>query len=59
MSNAKHNHEPKKQEKRTPYEPPRIIYQGKISTRAGSPLGTGPDSSPNGVDPADLFGNGG
>jgi hypothetical protein len=37
------------------YEPPQIIYEAKIGTRAGSPL-----SNPNGVDdidPADLFGD--
>lgn len=36
------------------YEPPQIIYEGQVSTRAGSPL-----SNPSGVDdidPADLFG---
>jgi hypothetical protein len=33
------------------YEAPAIVYEGKITTRAGSPEGAG-----DGVDPADLFG---
>lgn len=36
------------------YEAPAIIYDGVISTRAGSPIGTGIDGT-DGVDPADLF----
>lgn len=36
------------------YEVPAIIYEGTITTRAGSP--TGGDGG-NGLDPADLFGN--
>ncbi len=49
------------QEKETPtkYEQPAIIYDGSITTRAGSPLGNGDGSGSNngadGVDPADLF----
>lgn len=35
------------------YEAPAIIYEGTITTRAGTPTGSG-DS---GVDPADLFGS--
>ncbi len=35
------------------YSAPAIIYEGKISTRAGSPI---PNDVPDGVDPADLFG---
>lgn len=35
------------------YEAPLVIYEGTITTRAGSPLGGGGDK---GVDPADLFG---
>jgi hypothetical protein len=42
-----------------PYERPAIIFEGIITTRAGSPFdpltGGGDD---NAVDPADLFGNG-
>ena len=37
---------------RVPYEAPAIIYEGQITTRAGTPL---PESG--GMDPADLFGN--
>jgi len=42
-------------EERAEYEAPAVIYESKISTRAGSPL-----SNPTGVDdidPADLFNN--
>jgi hypothetical protein len=46
----------KKSDDRTPYEPPAIIYKGKISTRAGSPV-FAPDGDTTVVDPADLFGN--
>jgi hypothetical protein len=35
------------------YEVPAIIYEGTITTRAGSPLGDGDNS----LDPADIFGN--
>lgn len=35
------------------YEAPTVIYEGTITTRAGSPLGGGGESV---VDPADLFG---
>jgi len=37
------------------YETPAIIYDGMISTRAGSPLGGEPSNNADGVDPADLF----
>jgi hypothetical protein len=49
--------EEKEQEKK-PYEPPAIIHEGIISTRAGSPGGLTGDAENNVVDPADLFGNG-
>ena len=42
---------------RIPYESPAIIYEGEITTRAGSPPGPGFEDP--GVDPADLFGNSG
>jgi hypothetical protein len=45
----------KEQDKRMPYKRPSIIYKGKISTRAGSPLSNPP--GPEGADPSDLFGN--
>ena len=38
------------------YEQPAIIYDGSITTRAGSPLGGGDGNGADGVDPADLFG---
>jgi hypothetical protein len=41
-------------QKQQVYASPAIIYEGTISTRAGSPITSG---SPDGVDPADLFGN--
>jgi hypothetical protein len=37
---------------RVPYEAPSIIYEGQITTRAGTE-----ESSQPGVNPADLFGN--
>lgn len=42
---------------RKPYKTPEIIYKGKISTRAGSPLSVSPLSGSSVADPADLFGN--
>lgn len=36
------------------YEAPAVIYDGLISTRAGSPAGD-PNNGASGVDPADLF----
>jgi hypothetical protein len=44
--------EPVKAEKQA-YEAPVVIYEGLITTRAGSPVGGGDRS----VDPADLFRN--
>lgn len=38
------------------YERPAIIYEGMISTRAGSELPDAPNAS--GADAADIFGNG-
>ena len=35
--------------KRAPYETPAIIYEGKISVRAGSPFGGRPGGVPGGV----------
>ena len=53
MKNSNRNEEirTKSSSART-YEAPAIIYEGNISTRAGSPLIV-PDSGD--VDPADLF----
>lgn len=43
----------KPQSEQKEYQAPAIIYEGKITTRAGSPAAPG---SGDGVDPADLFG---
>ncbi len=45
----------KNEDQRAPYEAPAIVYEGLISTRAGSTVtgGAGSDA----VDPADLFNN--
>lgn len=52
-----HDSQNEKKDGRVPYEPPTIIYKGKISTRAGSPL-IAPDAGEGNVaDPADLFGD--
>ena len=37
------------------YKRPLIIYEGIISTRAGSPVGSVDNNGATGVDPADLF----
>ena len=37
------------------YEAPAVIYDGSITTRAGSPLGGGDGNGTDGIDPADLF----
>lgn len=47
--------EKKKERERAPYQKPAIIYEGVITTRAGSPLGASEGAS-DAVDPADLFG---
>ena len=47
-----------KPSQRLPYQVPVVIYQGTITTRAGSPVGITSDPDKSGVDPADLFGNG-
>lgn len=46
----------KKKERRAPYQRPAIIYEGTITTRAGSPIGGSPGVDDGGADPADLFG---
>ncbi len=46
-----------KKKSRKQYEAPAIIYKGKISTRAGSPLSVNPLNSSTVADPADLFGD--
>lgn len=40
---------------RLPYEAPSIIYEGELTTRAGT--GVDPITGDYGVDPAKLFGN--
>lgn len=42
--------------KQNRYEAPAIIFEGFISTRAGSVIGKNGEGE-NGADPADLFGN--
>jgi hypothetical protein len=40
------------------YEAPAVIYEGKLTTRAGTPLGASPfDFDPSGFDPSLLFGD--
>ncbi|MBP7998282.1 MAG: hypothetical protein KA314_03350 [Chloroflexi bacterium] len=39
------------------YTPPTIIYEGQISTRAGSPAGPIAPTERQEVDPIDLFDN--
>ena len=41
------------------YQPPAVIYEGTISTRAGSPIGPISPSDDRVVDPVDLFGDDG
>ena len=43
-----------KESKRLAYEAPCIIYESKVTTRAGSPLSN--PSSVDDIDPSDLFG---
>lgn len=40
-----------------PYTPPAIIYEGQISSRAGSPVGPIAPTDGQDVDPIDLFNN--
>ncbi len=54
LVNADRTDEEQKQE-RVAYEAPAIIFETRITTRAGSPLS--PDAGAEGVDPADLFGS--
>ena len=49
LNKAKHSAHPK----RNNYEAPAIIFEGRITTRAGS----SPLDQPSDVDPADLFGS--
>ncbi|MCA9933280.1 MAG: hypothetical protein H6662_12040 [Ardenticatenaceae bacterium] len=57
MKSLKNIHvQEKSQEQRAAYEAPAIIYETIITTRAGSPLSLDVQD-PDGVDPADLFGN--
>ena len=56
---AKGSTESQEKQEKKPYEPPAIVYEGIITTRAGSPATLGDDGKESGVDPADLFGNGG
>lgn len=48
---------PQPSSEREPYQPPAIIYEGKLSTRAGTPDFESNANSLPGIDPADIFGN--
>lgn len=39
------------------YEPPAVIYEGKLTTRAGTPGPSGFFDDPAGFDPGLLFGD--
>lgn len=39
------------------YEAPAVIYEGLISTRAGSPTSVDNGGAGHVIDPSDLFGN--
>lgn len=43
------------EQQRQAYEAPQIIYESRVTTRAGSPLSN--PSSVDDIDPADLFGD--
>lgn len=46
------------QENIVPYEAPAVIYEGKVTTRAGTGPGANPlDFDPAGFDPSLLFGD--
>lgn len=51
--------EPQAQEKQAGkgYQAPAVIYDGVISTRAGSPTTFAPEKAGQSIDPADLFGD--
>ena len=59
MENENSTTQEETQQKRvsSAYKRPLIIYDGIISTRAGSPLGSAPTGGNNaaGIDAADLF----
>ena len=59
-TDRKNGPEAKEKREKKSYEPPSIIYEGLISTRAGSPTSLSGESEGGAslVDPADLFGNG-
>jgi hypothetical protein len=52
MKQARNRDEEEKQ-----YTSPAVIYDGTITTRAGSPLGGGDGNGVDGIDPVDLFGD--
>ena len=58
MSDRKANQSTAENEKsvREPYETPAIIYEGLITTRAGSPNRSPSDGSES-VDPSEIFGD--
>ena len=58
VTHHKSGREKKRQREKKPYTPPATIYEGIISTRAGTPFGLAGEGAEQAVDPADLFGNG-
>lgn len=46
---------PNRKKQRVAYTAPAVIYEGIITTRAGTVIGSDPNDA--NVDPADLFGN--
>jgi hypothetical protein len=59
MCTVQNPRQKRKEDRRLPYQKPAIIYQGTITTRAGSPATITGDPEDAGVDPSDLFGDGG
>ena len=55
LASSVRSHKQSEADQRLPYEAPAIVYEGVISTRAGSPQNISPGASGDGVDPSDLF----
>lgn len=54
-ASSEQSHPQSEADQRLQYEAPAIVYEGVITTRAGSPAGVTPGDSDAGVDPSDLF----